>query len=436
MPRTKAAPGRSIAVHSFLGAAVVVVGVGALALWSMSTEIAGAVVAAGAVAVDGGPKRVQHPEGGVVTGILVADEDRVRAGQPLVYLDGTALQANFDLVLAQQRDAYARELRLLAEVAGRSHLTEPPELPPGVAGDEFEKLLATQSELIGARAASLAGQRERLGEQIVQLERKIEGLSSQLAAEESQQLVVASELADQQRLFSEQLVGVGRINELKRIEAQLRGEVGRITASIAETRATITEHRAMLAQLEDDRRIEVLKELQAVRAELIELAQQRVALADRLDRLIVRAPQTGIVHASTVVTVGGVVGGGETLMMVVPALEQATVDVRVSPFDIDKIHPSQEVTLRFTSLDARRTPDLKAEVKSVAPDLTTDQRSGAQYYLARVVIDAAELERLPAGTRLVPGMPAEAFIRTGDRTVLAYLVKPLMDQVERAFRED
>ncbi|MBK8085201.1 MAG: HlyD family type I secretion periplasmic adaptor subunit [Devosia sp.] len=437
MPEQPPRHRRSIVTHSMAGVLIVLVAGGTLVWWSLGTRIAGAVVATGSVAVDGGPKRVQHPEGGVVAAILVRDEDQVRAGDALVRLDGTTLQASYDLILGQQRDAHARELRLAAEAAARSRMGAPGPLPAGIAGDEFDRLLALQAELFDAHAASLRGQRERIAEQIVQLERKAEGLQAELAADEAQQALVAAEIDDQQRLLGEKLVSAGRSNDLRRVAAQLRGEAGRIAAAIAETRATVAERQAMLVQLDDDQRVQAIRELQAVRAELAQLAQQRIGLADRLDRLVIRAPQSGTVDASTVVTVGGVVGAGETLMMVVPALHEAVVDLRVSPLDIDKVYAAQDVIVRFTGIDARATPDLAARIKSVAPDLTTDPRSGAQYYLARVMLEPAELDRLPGGRdHLVPGMPAEAFIRTGDRTVLAYLVKPLLDQLARVFRED
>lgn len=436
MPEQRSRHQRSIRTHALAGLLSVAAATGGLAWWSMGTQIAGAVVAGGSVAVDGGPKRVQHPEGGVVAAILVRDEDVVAAGDALVRLDGTSVQASFDLLLAQQRDAHARELRLAAEAAAMPRMGVPAPLPEGVAGAEFDRLLTLQRDLFDAHAASMRGQRERIAEQIAQLERKTEGLAAELLADEAQQALVAAEIADQQHLLGEKLVSTGRINDLRRVEAQLRGEAGRIAAQIAETRATVAERRAMLVQLEDDQRVQAIRDLQAVRAELAQLAQQRIGLADRLERLVIRAPQSGTVHASTVVTVGGVVGAGETLMMVVPALDAAVLDLRISPLDIDKVHPAQEVIVRFTGIEARDTPDLAATIKSVAPDLTTDARSGAQYYLARVVLDPAELDRLPGGDHLLPGMPAEAFIRTGDRTVLAYLVKPLTDQFARVFRED
>lgn len=427
---------RGLVLHASLGALAVVFAGAGLFLWAARTEISGAVVVGGALAIDGGPRRVQHPDGGVVTRVLAHDEDRVVVGQPLLELDGTALSASFDLVLAQQRDALARQARLAAEAAGKARLPALSGLPAGIAGPEFDALLASQADLIAAHRASLSGQRGRIADQIVQLGHRRDGLAAQRAATESQLGLLAGELEGQARLFESQLVGNARLNDLKRAQIDLRGRLGGLDASLAETAASIAEHRAALAQVDDDWRAAVLKDLQAVRAELVQLAQQRIALEDRLARLVVRAPQAGVIHGSTVATAGGVVTGGETLMMVVPGLDEPTLDLRVSPYDIDKVHPAQAVVVRLTSVDARHSPDLTGRIRSVAPDLSTDARTGIAYYTARAVIDRSALGKLPPGTPLVPGMPVEAFVQTGDRTVLAYLVKPLLDQIDRAFRDD
>lgn len=180
----------------------------------------------------------------------------------------------------------------------------------------------------------------------------------------------------------------------------------------------------------------MLEELRTVGLQIAELLQQKIAAEDRLARLEIRAPQAGVIHESVVRTVGGVVAAGETLMLVVPQASRLAVEARVVPIDIDKLSVGQVVAVKLTGFDARTTPELTAEIKSISPDLSHDQGSGAPFYLVRVSLSDDELAKLAVGQKLVPGMPAETFMRTGDRTVFSYLVEPLAAQLRRAFRED
>jgi len=424
----------SLRRHVFAGAALLVGFAGGLGWWSASTTIAGAVVASGTIVVEGGVRRVQHPDGGVIAEILAEDGDHVAAGAVLFRLDATAVTASRNIVIAQLRDAYARLARVAAELLGSP--LDGDGAPATLAGAEYAALLDTQQQFIAARAAVQQSRHDQIVEQINQLAEKIGGLEAQRRASEGQLTLLAVERADLEALRADGLVEQGRVNDVAQRQLQLEGTIGQIAAGIAEARATIAEHQALLAGEADTRRADLIAEQQATRAEIAQLLQQQVALDSQLARLEVRAPIAGIVHGSTIHTVGGVVGAGETAMLVIPPVNGATVEVRISPLDVEAVGAAQHVLLKFPGIETRYSPDLAAEVKSVSPDLTTDASGALQYYAARITVPATELDRLPGHILLVAGMPVNAFIRTTDRTVLEFLTKPLTDVLARAFRED
>ena len=430
------AAARSLSRHAWLGLASIAVFVLGLGGWAATTEIAGAVVAGGTVVLEEGSKRVQHQEGGIVDEILARDGDQVGAGQLLVRLDGTTLAANLAVIVSQLSEAFALQARLNAESTGAAGIRRPPALASWPKTEPLDDLFAAQERLRRSRAAAREGLAARLGEQISQLDEQISGLAAQRQAVREELEILASEGRDVDALFADGLVQIVRVNTIKRDLAKLRGEQGRIIAEIAGARTAIAERRTQIAQGEDEFQTEVLEQLRSVGLQIAELLQQKIAAEDRLARLEIRAPQAGIIHESIVRTVGGVVAAGETLMLVVPQASRLAIEIRVAPIDIDKLHVGQAVSVKLTGFDVRTTPELAAEIRSISPDLSHDAATGAPFYSVRVRLPESELGKLPQGQRLVPGMPAETFMRTGDRTVLAYLVEPLAAQLRRAFRED
>lgn len=424
----------SLGRHSLIAVVVTIGLFGGLFAWAALTEIAGAVVAAGSVVVEDGAKRVQHQEGGIVSAILVRNGDAVAQGELLLRLDSTAIEASLGVVNAQLDDGFATRARLIAE-ATETTMSQP--AGSGWApGPEFQELFAAQQRLRTSRAAAIAGQQSRLDEQVVQLQQKIAGLSAQQTALGSELTVLQQEWLGLEDLLADGLTEASRTNTNKRQRASLEGEIARIDADIAEARSAISERGVQRAQVLDEFRAQVLQELQQLGVSIAELLQQKIAAEDKLRRLELRAPQSGIVHESIVATVGGVVAPGETVMQVVPPNAQLLVDARVTPMDVDKVAKGQAVRVRLSGLDARRAPELSGAVRSVSPNTSTDQATGMTYYVVRVFVDAAEAERLPDGVQLVPGMPAEVFVETDQRTVLEYLTKPLVEQIMHTFRED
>lgn len=427
---------RSLGRHGLLGSVAMIALVGGLGFWAAITPLSGAVVAGGSVVVDGGVRRVQHQEGGIVREILVRNDAEVEAGQTLIVLDGTSVAANMAVIEAQLGEAYIRQVRLLAEAANTTIMEWTPKLEALPNIEHNRALFAAEDRLRVSRAASLSTQMAQLGEQIIQLENQVAGLHAQRDAVAAQTGILNEQLERLSALLSQGLVEASRVSDLRRQIAQLDGESARIATEIARGNAATSERRLQVSQVQESYQSEVLGQLQETGQEIAELEQQRVAAQDRLDRLVIRAPITGIVHQMQVATLGGIASAGETLMQIVPQDDEIMVDVRIDPLDIDKLAAEQTVTLRLSSFNSRSTPELLGLVDRISPDLTRDAASGTQFYVVRVRLPGDELERLPETARLIPGMPVEAFFATGDKTVLTYLAKPVMDQLALAFRED
>jgi HlyD family secretion protein len=221
---------------------------------------------------------------------------------------------------------------------------------------------------------------------------------------------------------------------LERDAARLAGERAQYIASKAQAKGKITETELQIIQVDKDLVSEVSKDLRETNDKIGEFVERKVTAEDQLRRVDIRAPQDGMVLQSTVHTVGGVITAGDAIMMIVPQADDLQVEAKVNPQDIDKLQIGQKTLLRLSAFNQRTTPELNGVVTRVSPDVTTDQRTGQSYYTIRVSMPPAEVARL-GEAKMIPGMPVEAFVQTGDRTMLSYLIKPLSDQLMRAFRE-
>lgn len=425
----------SLRRHALLGLGVMAALVIGLGGWSSTTKVEGAVIANGAVVSESGSRKVQHPEGGIVREILVRNNQQVEAGQLLLTLDDVSVRAELEVVLSQLREGLGVKARLIAESTGASAIDL-----PDVAGDwppdpRLSAVLGEQQSLRLSRAKSLDSEVARLNELIGEKQSIIEGYRAQLEAYTAQLNLVRDEVAQQTDLFSKELVSNQRLNEVKRSEAELSGQVLNVRASIAATEASISELRMQADQIVTDFQAKALEELQTVSQTVAELMQKMIAAKARLSRLEVRAPVAGTVHESIVQTLGGVVSPGDTLMLVVPQEIGLKVDMRVSPLEISKLRVGQGAEVRMLNFDAQTTPNLEGRIDSISPDLVRDPATGVQYYSVRVDIADTERDKLPGGAALVPGMPAESFFQTGERTVWSYLVAPIQDRLNHTFRD-
>jgi HlyD family secretion protein len=364
----------------------------------------------------------------------VREGDRVAAGDVVIRLDETTTRANLQ-ILAQQYDrTVARQARLQAERLGLTGIKFPDELVRRAADPDVETVLAGEKALFESRTKALAGQKSQLAARSGQLKRQIEGLTAQRKATEDSALLVEKDFNSLQKLYQKKLVSLERVSELQLELSRLRGETGRLAAAIAETEGKISETALQAIQVDEDMRKDVNEELRELDGKEVELIERKVVAQDQLTRTEIRAPQSGIVQELAVHTVGGVIAPGETLMLIVPEEDRLVIDAMVAPASIDDVKPGQPVSIRFPAFDIATTPECKGTVQRVSADLIKDSQRQISYFLARMTLTDQDA-CLRDTRRLQPGMPAEVHIQTGERNVLSYVMKPLSDQMNRAFRQ-
>lgn len=430
-----AASDRAIRRYFFAGVATLALLVGGVGGVAAVTELSGAVIGQGTLVVDSNVKKVQHPSGGVVGAILVREGDLAKAGQVLVRLDETVTRANLAIVTKSLDELETRLARLEAERDGKLVVAFPPELAARQDDPAILRIVTGEQSLFDLRRAAREGQKAQLRERITQLGEEIAGLTEQRDAKRLEITLIGRELEGIRQLWKSRLVSIERITALERDAARLEGEHGQFTASIAQAKGRGSEIELQIIQIDQDLRSEVAAEIREIQGRVSELVERKVAAEDQLKRIEIKSPQDGIVHQLAVHTVGGVVQAGEPIMLIVPVSDELTVEVRVAPQDIDQVTTGQTAILRLSAFNQRTTPELSGILTKIAADLSIDERSGFSYYKARVVLPKEEVAKLK-GLTLTPGMPAEVFFPTGARTILSYLVKPLSDQIERAFREE
>ena len=418
----------------FLGFAALVALVGGLGVWSVQARISGAVVAPGMIELESNRQVVQHLEGGVVEEILVSDGSFVEAGDVLVRLEGSSLRSERVVIRDQLHESLARIARLNAESVEAEEVEFPEQLVTAAADSpSAAAMIRGQAELFQARNASNERTKEQLAEQVTQIENQIDGLGAQHDALVKQRDLVANDLEGQRSLLERGLMQRSQVTNLERELADLNGQIGRIKAEIARSRGEIAGLNIEQLKLGTTRREEAIAELRDLRASELELRERLRNLDETLDRLEVRAPMSGVVHGNEVFALKSVVQAGQPMMYIIPQDQPLVVAVRMQPIHVDEVLVGQEAGLRFTAFDQRQTPEIKAFVSKLSADVLTDETTGQTFYRAELMPEEGEMKRL--GQTLVPGMPVEAYIHTGERTPLAYLTKPLLDYFNRAMRE-
>jgi HlyD family secretion protein len=424
----------SIRRHLIVGLAVVVLLAGGLGGWAATAQISGALIAPGSVVVESNVKKVQHPTGGVVGELRAHDGDLVKAGDVVVRLDDTVTKASLAIVTKNLDGLLARAARLEAEQRGLDKIVFPKSLTERADDPDVKTVMASESKLFEVRVNGRIGQKAQLRERVTQLNEEIAGLSAQENAKNQEIALVEKELTGVRDLYEKHLVQLTRLTTLERDLARLSGERAQYIAARAQAKGKITETELQIIQVDKDMVSDVSKDLREANDKIGEFVERKVTAEDQLRRVDIRAPQNGMVLQSTVHTVGGVITAGDTIMLIVPQTDDLQVEAKVNPQDIDKLQIGQKTLLRLSAFNQRTTPELNGVVTRVSPDVTTDQRTGQSYYTIRVSMSPEEVARL-GDVKLIPGMPVEAFVQTGDRTMLSYLIKPLSDQLMRAFRE-
>ena len=424
----------SIRQHLIVGLSVVVLLAGGLGGWASTAEISGALIAPGSIVVESSVKKVQHPTGGVVGEVRAHDGDVVKAGDILVRLDDTVTKANLAIVTKNLDALLARGARLEAEQRGVDKIIFPPTLTNRADDPDVKAIMSSETKLFEVRVNGRTGQKAQLHERITQLNEEISGLAAQEKAKDQEIELVQKELGGVSDLYDKHLVQLSRLTTLQRDAARLSGERAQYVASRAQAKGKITETELQIIQVDKDMISDVSKDLRETNDKIGEFIERKVTAEDQLRRADIRAPQSGMVLQSTVHTVGGVITAGDAIMLIVPQADDLQVEAKVNPQDIDKLQLGQKTLLRLSAFNQRTTPELNGVVTRVSPDVTTDQRTGQSYYTIRVSMPPEEVARL-GEVKLIPGMPVEAFVQTGERTMLSYLIKPLSDQLMRAFRE-
>jgi len=427
-------PKTALGVWGVTGAVGAVL-LGAVSLgWASVTEIRGAVVAMGSVVVDGKPKAVQHLDGGIVEYIAVQDGDRVEQGDLLLRLDSSALTANLEIYRNRLSEALARRSRLEAELADAERI-DFTDAHPLLAGRDPTRFRQVEQAIFEARAEILTGQLSQVAERISQFNNQIDGINALLEAKREQVGFVELDLERMRGLLEKQLVREGQVLALQGTRADLLGQISEHLAEIARIGNSIRDAQLEKLQILRRQREEVVRELRDTVNQIEELTQQITATEKQLERVEIRAPVAGYVHEFQVVTLGGVVAPGATMGQIIATEADVGFELQVSPLEIDQVFPGQDLRIRFSAFNQRVTPELFGEVAAVSPATVQDPVTGAHYYRVMARLPPEELARL-GGQALVPGMPLEGYVGTAERSVLSYLLRPLTEQLERAFREE
>lgn len=433
-PETDITASADVKRYLVFGFFVMFVLVGGAGVWATTTEIAGAVMASGRVVVDSNLRKVQHPTGGIVAEIHAKNGDRVMADQLLIRLDETITRANLQVVIKQLNGLAMRAARLAAERDGQVQMNVPEGLNNQADLPDVRRIIDGELSLFRSRRETREKQKGQLHERIEQHREEISGIEGQIAAKIKEISLIAEELDGLEKLEAQQLITTTRMTAMRREAARLEGERGQLQAKVAQINGQIAEVELQILGLEQEHLTKIVGELRQIESKQSELDERRVAAEDQLKRVDIRAPISGIVHQLAVHTVGGVISSAEPVMLIVPQGEKLVIEARVNPQDINQVHVGQIALVRFTSFNQRTTPELNGKVSQIAAELTRDELTGETYYIVRVELPESESSRF-GDKALIPGMPADVQIRTEDRTALSYLVKPLQDQYNKAFRE-
>jgi HlyD family type I secretion membrane fusion protein len=391
-----------------------------------------AAVAPGVVKVSSERKTVQHLEGGIVKEILVRDGDVVEPGQVLIRLDDVTAKARVEL-LKRKRDSYSAMMaRLDAERRGMEAIEFPQELLQRRDSQKIRSLINAEQQVFETRRDALQGEIDVLNQRIAQYEEQIAGLEMQIKSTATQLALIKEEQAAVEVLYKKGIYEKPKYLALKRNAANLEGQVGVHRSRIAEVNQQIAEVRLRIIDLKKQRSEQINGQLQKVQTELFDVNERLAAARDILERTEIRAPQDGTVVGLKVHTVEGVIGAGERILDIVPKNDTLIVETRVRPADIDIVYEGLNAEVRLTAFNMRTTPALPGKLTHISADSFPGTDGSAPYYRARVEIDPAHISDL----ELYPGMPAEVFLLTGERTVLSYLVRPIEDSIRRGLREE
>jgi HlyD family type I secretion membrane fusion protein len=419
---------RNRVVLACLFAVVLVVGFGG---WAVYANLSGAIIAQGKVAVKKQVKLVQHRDGGIIAEILVTNGDRVKAGDVLIRLDETQTKAELGVLRSQITELLGRRARLSAERDGAAAITFEREFEIAPQSAEIAR---GELRLFQENRAVREARREQLLLQVEQYGEQVHGLNSQETSNAAERVMVRDDLNRLMPLFNNKFIEIGKIRAMERDLVKIDGLKGEIAANIARVKGQISEAKIKIIEADQQVRTDAQREYREVDGRIAELQERLVAAQDKLSRMNLTSPISGFVNELSVHTINGIIAPKETLMSIVPESAELIVEARIAPTDIDQAIAGQSARMRFTAFNQRTTPEVPGVVETIGAAATLDPASGQTYYLSTVAI-AGGINKI-SGKPIVPGMPVEVFLATGNRSALSYLVKPFTDQMMRSFREE
>lgn len=427
--------GTAIGGPKWIGVLIVALFFGVGGTWAFFAPLSGAVIADGRVETQGKRVTVQHLRGGIVSDLKVAEGESVAEGDVLLVLDALTQETEVAARLEQLRELAAAEARLIAERDGADTVAFSHPSLADTTDPAVQRVLQTQRDLFTTRRDSLRNRKEIFGQRVAQISDRIDGLGRQLTAVSRQQTLIAEEEAGVQELFEKGIAPKTRLLALQRASADLLGQRGALQASIAEARESVAEMQLQILALDTAFGEEVNGELTAIQSQRAVLDRVLLQSETELERNAVLAPVGGTVIGLNFNSVGGVVQPSEPILDIVPAEEALIVDARVAPTDIDELHPQMTANVVFPALPNQMVDRVAGRLTRIAPDTTQDEQTGEYYYAIEVRISNAELADKLGGFELLPGMPAQVFLTTGDRTVFEYLTDPVVRMFDRGMRE-
>jgi HlyD family secretion protein len=397
-------------------------------------QVGGAVVGSGEVAVESNVKTLIHPTGGILKALMVRDGDHVAKGQLLMRLDQGVSSVGAESAALGLEQLLARRARLEAERDGASSILFPPDLTTKTDARASEAM-ARERQLFALRRRERDGSIALLNQRVRQYDEQIASYQAQIAAIESQMTLIEPELAGLRKLHDRQLVTINRLNEMERTAVQMKGSKAALESNIAEARAHISEANEQILNVDKQIRSDAGTQLAEVVGQLNDQQVRVATTSDTVDRSEIRAPQSGVVDKIAYTTIGSAVPPAQPLLQIVPDRDSMIVEARIRPQDVDQVRVGQAARVTFSGFNRQTTPDIAGKLIFVSPDLTSDQRTGQSYYRIKVRLDAGALAKAPQ-IALKTGMPAETFVETGNRSILSFLIKPLLDQLRYSMRSE
>jgi HlyD family secretion protein len=397
-------------------------------------QVGGAVVGSGDVAVESNVKTLIHPTGGILKALMVRDGDHVAKGQLLMRLDQGVSSVGAESAALGLEQLLARRARLESERDGARSILFPPELT-AKSDARASEAMTRERQLFALRRRERDGSIALLKQRVQQYQEQIASYQAQITAIESQMTLIEPELAGLRKLHDRQLVTINRLNEMERTAVQMKGSKAALESNIAEARAHISEANEQILNVDKQIRSDAGTQLAEVVGQLNDQQVRVATTSDTVDRSEIRAPQSGVVDKVAYTTIGSAVPPAQPLLQIVPDRDSMIVEARIRPQDVDQVRVGQAARVTFSGFNRQTTPDIPGKLIFVSPDLTTDQRTGQSYYRIKVRLDADALAKAPQ-IALKAGMPAETFVQTGDRSILSFLLKPLLDQLRYSMRSE